>query len=147
MSASEAPREGAQFARLLKRFREEVRISQSRLAEASQFDHSYVSRLESGNRAPTREAVNKLADALRLDPGQRDSLLAAAGFMPQRVESLFADEPVLSDVFSLLHSDEVPEPVRMNVRQMLRVMVQQARLASQSGQQPPPDPGGQLVAD
>jgi transcriptional regulator with XRE-family HTH domain len=146
MSATEAPREGSQFARLLKQFREEQGISQSRLAEASQFDHSYVSRLESGNRAPTREAVSKLADALRLDASQRDSLLAAAGFMPQRVESLFADEPVLSDVFSLLHNDEVPEPVRMNVRQMLRVMVQQARLASQSDQ-PPSGPGGQLVAD
>lgn len=146
MSASEAPREGSAFARLLKQFREERGVSQSRLAEYSQFDHSYVSRLESGNRAPTREAVSKLADALKLDAGQRDSLLAAAGFMPQRVESLFADEPVLSDVFSLLHNDDIPEPVRTNVRQMLKVMVQQARLASQ-GDEPPAGPGGQLVAD
>lgn len=146
MSAAEAPKEGAQFARLLKQYREEQGVSQSRLAESSEFDHSYVSRLESGNRAPTRDAVNKLADALGLDAGQRDSLLAAAGFMPQRVESLFADEPVLSDVFSLLHNDDIPEPVRMNVRQMLQVMVQQARLASQSDQ-PGGGPGGQLVAD
>lgn len=146
MSASEAPREGSAFARLLKQFREERGVSQSRLAEYSHFDHSYVSRLESGNRAPTREAVSKLSDALKLDAGQRDSLLAAAGFMPQRVESLFADEPVLSDVFSLLRSDDIPEPVRSNVRQMLKVMVQQARLASQ-GDEPPAGPGGQLVAD
>jgi transcriptional regulator with XRE-family HTH domain len=146
MSASEAPDEGRQFAKLLKQLREDRSISQSRLAEAAQFDHSYVSRLESGSRAPTREAVNKLADALRLDPRQRDGLLAAAGFMPQRIESLFADEPVLSDVFSLLQSDETPEQVRMNVRQMLQVMVQQARLASHV-EDPGNGPGDHLVAD
>lgn len=146
MGAIEAPKESTPFARMLKEFREDRGISQSRLAEASNFDHSYVSRLESGNRAPTREAVTKLSDALRLDANQRDTLLAAAGFMPQRVESLFADEPVLSDVFQLLSNDDIPEPVRMNVRQMLKVMVQQARLASHT-EEFPSDPGGHLMAD
>jgi transcriptional regulator with XRE-family HTH domain len=146
MGAIEAPKESTPFARMLKELREDRGISQSRLAEASHFDHSYVSRLESGNRAPTREAVLKLADALELDARQRDNLLAAAGFMPQRVESLFADEPVLSDVFQLLSSEDVPEPVRMNIRQMLKVMVQQARLASHS-EEFPSDPGGHLMAD
>jgi transcriptional regulator with XRE-family HTH domain len=146
MGAVEAPKEPTPFARMLKELREDRGISQSRLAEAANFDHSYVSRLESGNRAPTREAVSKLADALGLNAGQRDSLLAAAGFMPQRVESLFADEPVLSDVFQLLSNDDIPEPVRMNVRQMLKVMVQQARLASHS-EEYPSDPGSQLMAD
>ena len=146
MSAREAPREGTQFARMLRQFREDRQISQSRLAEASNFDHSYVSRLESGNRAPTRDAVNKLADALMLSANERDSLLASAGFMPQRVESLFADEPVLGDVFTLLHNDEIPEQVRMNVRQMLRVMIQQARLASTTGRRPSGD-DSHMVAD
>jgi transcriptional regulator with XRE-family HTH domain len=136
------------FAFLLKQLREERRISQSRLADASGFDHSYVSRLESGNRAPTRDAVTKLAGALELDNGQRDSLLAAAGFMPQRLESLFADEPVLSDVFRLLRSEDVPEPVRSNVRQMLQAMVSQARLASHGAPRAtPPGGDGQMVAD
>jgi transcriptional regulator with XRE-family HTH domain len=136
------------FAALLKQLREGRNISQSRLADASGFDHSYVSRLESGNRAPTREAVAKLAAALELDNGQRDSLLAAAGFMPQRLESLFADEPVLSDVFRLLRSEDVPEPVRKNVRLMLQAMVSQARLASGGSQPQRPTGGdGHLVAD
>lgn len=119
------------FAKKLKELRGIAGLSQSRLAEASGFDHSYVSRLESGNRVPTRDAVEKLSEALRLNDGQLDSLLASAGFMPQRIESLFADEPVLSDVLSILQSQEIPEPVRANVRQMLEVMVHQARLAAE----------------
>ena len=51
------------FAQLLKQYRETTRISRSRLAESSGFDHSYVSRLESGHRMPTRDAVVKFADA------------------------------------------------------------------------------------
>ncbi len=118
------------FSRLLKQYRESARVSQSRLAELAEFDHSYVSRLESGSRMPTREAVGKLADALQLEMGERDMLLAAAGFMPQRVESLLAGEPVLTDVLHLLQSNEVPEQVRDDVRQMLHLVVKQARLAA-----------------
>ncbi|MBX5444490.1 helix-turn-helix transcriptional regulator [Sphaerobacter sp.] len=128
--AGQAPSAAPTFAELLKRFREEARTSQSRLAESAGFDHSYVSRLESGNRTPTREAVVKLADALGLTPEQRDSLLAAAGYMPQRVESLLADEPILSEVLQLLQSRDIPEPIRQNVRQMLRLMVNQAQMAA-----------------
>lgn len=122
--------EQAGFAGLLKQFREAGRMSQSRLAETSGFDHSYVSRLESGHRAPTREAVLKFAAALQLADPDRDTLLAAAGFMPQHVESLLAGEPVLTEVFQLLQSPGVPEPVRQDVRQMLQLVVRQARLAA-----------------
>lgn len=118
------------FSRLLKQYRESARVSQSRLAELADFDHSYVSRLESGSRMPTREAVGKLADALALETGERDMLLAAAGFMPQRVESLLAGEPVLTDVLHLLQNAEVPEQVRDDVRAMLHLVVKQARLAA-----------------
>ena len=124
-------RDGEQdFAQLLKQYREGGRVSQSRLAEIAGFDHSYVSRLESGNRTPTREAVAKLAEALGLAPEQRDSLLAAAGYMPQRVESLLADEPVLTEVLRLLQSRDIPESVRKDVRDMLQLVVRQARLAA-----------------
>ncbi|HUZ00398.1 MAG TPA: helix-turn-helix transcriptional regulator [Thermomicrobiaceae bacterium] len=130
------------FAQLLKQYRESGRVSQSRLAEIAGFDHSYVSRLESGNRTPTREAVTKLAEALGLGPGQRDSLLAAAGYMPQRVESLLADEPVLTEVLRLLQSRDVPEAVRRDVREMLQLVVRQARWAAAGwpdGSGPTPD--------
>lgn len=118
------------FSELLKLYRDSSRVSQSRLAEIAGFDHSYVSRLESGNRTPTREAVAKLAAALDLEPEQRDNLLAAAGYMPQRVESLLAGEPVLSQVLQLLQRHDIPEAVRGNVRQMLELVVQQAELSA-----------------
>ncbi|HLI50411.1 MAG TPA: helix-turn-helix transcriptional regulator [Thermomicrobiaceae bacterium] len=122
--------QGQSFAELLKLYRDSSRVSQSRLAEIAGFDHSYVSRLESGNRTPTREAVIKLAAALDLEPEQRDNLLAAAGYMPQRVESLLAGEPVLSQVLQLLQRRDIPEAVRGNVRQMLELLVQQAELSA-----------------
>lgn len=133
------------FPQLLKHFREAGRLSQSRLAEVAGFDHSYVSRLESGNRTPTREAVVKLGEALGLAPEQRDTLLASAGYMPDRLESLLAGEPVLTEVLRLLQSREIPEPVRSNLRQMLHLVVKQARLAAM-GNPEGPDPSTDAIA-
>lgn len=121
------------FAELLRRYREAARVSQSRLAQLSGFDHSYVSRLESGRRAPTREAVLRLAAALGLGPAERDNLLAAAGFLPQRAEHLFGDVPVLTDVVQLLQSEDVPEPVRQDFQQMLELLVRQVRRSAWAG--------------
>ena len=79
---------GADFGGLLKAMREARRISQSKLAERADFDHSYVSRLESGARMPTRDAVERLASALTLSQSEEDGLLAAAGIStPRRFES------------------------------------------------------------
>jgi transcriptional regulator with XRE-family HTH domain len=118
------------FAQLLRECRDRRRLSQSRLAEAAGFDHSYVSRLESGTRMPTRDAVLKLAEALALDEGERDALLAAAGFMPGRIESLFASEPILSEVLGLLQDRAVPAEVRDDVRHMISLLVRQAHRAA-----------------
>jgi len=118
------------FALLLRELRDRRKLSQSRLAGAAGFDHSYVSRLESGNRMPTRDAVQKLAEAMALGESERDALLAAAGFMPGRIESLFADEPVLSEVLGLLQDGTVPDEVRDDVRRMISLLVRQAQRAS-----------------
>lgn len=118
------------FAPLLREFRDRRRLSQSRLAEAAGFDHSYVSRLESGTRMPTRDAVSKLAEAMRLDEGERDALLASAGFMPGKIENLFASEPVLSEVLGLLQDRAVPADVRDDVRHMISLLVRQAQRAA-----------------
>ena len=96
---------GADFGGLLKAMREARRISQSKLAERADFDHSYVSRLESGARMPTRDAVERLASALTLAQSEEDGLLAAAGFLPRDVSSLLSDEPVLGEVLDLLQND------------------------------------------
>ena len=122
---------GADFGGLLKALREARRISQSKLAERADFDHSYVSRLESGARMPTREAVERLASALSLAQVEEDGLLAAAGYLPRDVSSLLSDEPVLGEVLDLLQNDSVPVEYRDSMRQVLRLLTEQARMAIQ----------------
>lgn len=119
---------GIQFGATLKRYREGLRVSQSKLAERAGFDHSYVSRLESGARTPTRDAVQQLAEALGLERLNQDELLASAGFLPQEVSSLLSSEPEITDVLALLQNSSMPDDYRQTMRQVLRVIAEQARL-------------------
>ena len=121
--------QSAEFGVLLKGLREARRVSQSKLAERAEFDHSYVSRLESGARMPTREAVERLAEALGLAHQEQDAMLASAGFLPRDVASLLSDEPVLGEVLDLLQDDAVPLEYRDNMRKVLHLLAEQARLA------------------
>jgi transcriptional regulator with XRE-family HTH domain len=116
------------FGPVLKQFREARRVSQSKLAERAGFDHSYVSRLESGARTPTRDAVEQLAMALGLERVQQDELLASAGFLPREVSSLLSSEPEITEVLSLLQNDAVPIAYRDSMRQVLRLLAAQAKL-------------------
>jgi transcriptional regulator with XRE-family HTH domain len=68
------------FAAVMRRRRETAGLSQYRLAKLAGVDHTTVSRLESGQRRPSRSMVNLLAAALGLDQGAYDALIAAAGF-------------------------------------------------------------------
>jgi transcriptional regulator with XRE-family HTH domain len=124
------------FGATLKRFREVRRVSQSKLAERAGFDHSYVSRLESGARTPTRDAVQQLSQALELEGVQQDELLAAAGFLPREVSSLLSGEPEITEVLGLLQNAQVPEAYRDSMRQVLRLLAEQARLVLKDGDQP-----------
>ncbi len=118
-----------EFGALLKSLREKRNVSQSKLAERAEFDHSYVSRLESGARMPTREAVDRLGEAMELLQPQLDSLLAAAGFLPRDVSSLLSSEPVIGEVLDLLQDEAVPSEYRDNMRQVLSLLAKQARFA------------------
>ncbi len=122
-----------EFGVQLKVMREARRVSQSKLAEWADFDHSYVSRLESGARMPTRDAVERLAHAMALTQIEEDGLLAAAGFLPRDVASLLSDEPVIGEVLDLLQNDAVPMEYRENMRQVLRLLAEQARFTLKSG--------------
>ena len=122
-----------EFGALLKTSREKRSVSQSKLAERAGFDHSYVSRLESGARMPTREAVDRLGEALMLDRPQLDSLLASAGFLPKDVSSLLTSEPVIGEVLDILQNEAVPSEYRENMRQVLHLLAGQARFAVRNG--------------
>jgi transcriptional regulator with XRE-family HTH domain len=119
----------SEFGQLLKSLRERRGVSQSKLAERADFDHSYVSRLEGGARMPTRDAVERLAEALGLGNTERDTLLASAGFLPRDFTNLLSSEPVLGEVLDLLNDEQVPSEYRENMRQVLHLLAQQARFA------------------
>jgi len=118
-----------EFGALLKSLREKRNVSQSKLAERAEFDHSYISRLESGARMPTREAVDRLAEAMDLLQPQKDSLLAAAGFLPRDITSLLKGEPVIGEILDLLQDEAVPLEYRDNFRKIISLLAQQARFA------------------
>lgn len=107
------------FGRALKHIREARNLSQSKLAERANFDHSYVSRLESGARSPTRDAVEAIVAAMGLQSDDHDRLLAAAGFLPKDVTTLLEDEPQAAEIVHLLGNDQVPESIRNSVRSQL----------------------------
>ena len=110
------------FGRALKPLREERHLSQAKLAERAGFDHSYVSRLESGERRPTRSAVASLAAAMKLDGAGFDTLLAAAGFLPNDPVMLLADEPAVAAILQLLGDETVSIQYRNNVRAVLHTL-------------------------
>lgn len=107
------------FGVALRQLRIERRVSQSKLAERAGFDHSYVSRLESGARTPTRESVTQLAAALMLNPHDTDRLLASAGFLSRDTVALLADEPEVARVLHLLADASVSVVIRDAIRTQL----------------------------
>ncbi|HET8626925.1 MAG TPA: helix-turn-helix transcriptional regulator [Thermomicrobiales bacterium] len=117
---------GEEFRLLLKRWREARRWSQERLAERAAMDHSLVSRLESGQRSPTRDAVEKLARGLELGAEQKDRLLIAAGYFPEHVENALVEEPAVRALYLFLRNEEAPQPLRDNLRQVLSGLVEMA---------------------
>ena len=120
------------FATALRQAREGAGLSQSRLAARAGYDHSYVSRLESDSRAPTRDAVLSLGNAMGVADVDRDYLLAAAGFLPLNVENLLANEPVVSEVYAVLNDGTLPGDVREDLRSAIRMALRQAQRAVSS---------------
>jgi transcriptional regulator with XRE-family HTH domain len=107
---------------LLESFRTARGWSQGRLAQQARFDPSFVSRLEAGTRAPERETVNRLADALVLPIADRDRLMAAAGF-----RSITLDDPLISELALLLADPSLPESVERDLRAVIRMAISYAR--------------------
>jgi predicted ATPase/transcriptional regulator with XRE-family HTH domain len=71
---------GAAFGPLLRSLRLSARLSQEQLAERARMSVEGISALERGRRrAPYRETIRLLGDALSLSDAQRNDLLAAAG--------------------------------------------------------------------
>lgn len=74
------------FGQALRAYRSRNRLTQSALGDLADLDHAHISRLESGERAPSRDAVERLATALHLTTGDRDRLLITAGMLTPAME-------------------------------------------------------------
>lgn len=95
------------FAWLLAHYRNRAKLSQSDLARECEFDHSYISRLESEHRLPSQKAVRRICIALNLNPQEQIRLLASAGFIVQGATPV--SRQILQDIDALLeHPDLDP---------------------------------------
>jgi transcriptional regulator with XRE-family HTH domain len=88
-----------------------MRISQSRLARVIGVDHSYVCRLQSGERQPSRDTAEKIAAALMLNRTDEIDLLASAGFLGTGMAVV--THPALGELDRLMRHPNLPEKARL----------------------------------
>ena len=76
------------FGKTLERIRRQKGMTQRQVAQEIEMDYSYFSRLENDrfDSQPTRETIEKIADALKCSKEQRGELLAEAGRIHQDIE-------------------------------------------------------------
>lgn len=98
------------------------RLSQSRAAVMAEYDHSYVSRLVSGARMPTREFIDCLANNCNFSEDEWNRLLLAAGFTPTWGGAALID-PELRDAAAALNDPAIPQRDRDSLRLQISAMV------------------------
>lgn len=78
------------FGQTLQKIRREKKLTQRGIAQTIEMDFSYFSKLENDrfDSKPTRETIEKIADALGCTPAERTELLAAAGRIDQDLEKI-----------------------------------------------------------
>jgi transcriptional regulator with XRE-family HTH domain len=122
------------FPTLLQNLRNARGWSKADLAKRAAFDPSTITRLEQGSRAPERETVTQLADAMALPMTDRDRLLAASGY-----RSDTWDDPDLIEIATLLADPSLPPAVRREIRTILRVAASHGKLHRMYPHQTPAD--------
>jgi len=79
----------ASFGNLLRDFRIRANLSQRILAQKTDIDTSYISRLESGEReVASRSLALKIAEILKLSQEETDLWLISAGYISPRMQQL-----------------------------------------------------------
>ena len=111
------------FGALLRELRDGSGLSQQDLAARAGRTPSHISRLESGERGPSREVVDALAAALGASARDRLRLLRAAGL----VEPL---DPLLEALAELLRSEDLPAEARARLCALLEIAVAYGRSAT-----------------
>lgn len=89
------PQNEPTFGDLVRAWRSARRFSQLDLAGVADVSAKHVSFLETGRANPSREMIDRLADALDIPRRERNALLLSAGFAP-RFPHRSLDDPLLS---------------------------------------------------
>lgn len=92
------------FGQILRRIRRSKEMTQREVAQNIAMDYSYFSRLENDrfDSKPTRDTVDKIADALSCNEEERSELLAAAGRINEEIEQaarIASKDPVFGKLF------------------------------------------------
>lgn len=114
------------FGSLLRAHRQRARLSLPALGRRVQFDFSYLSRLERGQRDPPRRAtILALATALDLTGEETDSLLVAGGQLPQALAQLGPLDATVSQLTAILTDPAIPAADRQRFRQVIALLAAQ----------------------
>lgn len=89
------------FGKVLQKIRRSKGLTQREVAKKIDMDFSYFSRLENDrfDSKPTRETVDKIADALDCSESERDELMSAAGRITEEVERAANKNPEMIKLF------------------------------------------------
>ena len=92
------------FGKTLQRIRRQKGKTQRDVANIIEMDYSYFSRLENDrfDSKPTRETIDKIAEALECTEEERGELLAAAGRIDEELEKatrIASERPAVSKLF------------------------------------------------
>lgn len=110
------------FGSLLRGLREARGLPMKDLGERAGLHQTFISRLESGERGPSREAVDALVDALDASEADRFRLLVAADLMVPL-------DPLLAALAEVFWSERVPPAARARLQALVEVAVAYAQAA------------------
>ena len=113
------------FGETLRELRVERRMSQTVVARRAGFDHSFLSKTESGDRVPSRDAVRRISDALRLSRDDRDKLMVSAGFLPDDPTAVMDTEPELARLYRALRSTTASDRAKRATRMQIGLIATQ----------------------
>ncbi len=127
----------ANFAALLRGFREDAGRSRNNLAHAVGVDPSYLTRIEHGDREPPRQhIIHAIIRELRLRPIDASRLLVAAGYIPPAVERVGSWDATLQAVAEVLGDPELSDEDLQRYRGVIDAISAQWRRRNTIGPRP-----------
>lgn len=101
---------------VLTEMRDDRKMSMAELGRRSGVGHTTISRWESGQRNPTRDALDRACDAMALNARDRARLLSAFGYLFEEGGKPFYAEPVIQRAYAVITDQRYPEDFRNQLR-------------------------------